>query len=117
MEKKLCGIIIDDDVDLLETMSMFLELKGIEVKGKGYNGCQADKLFKETRPDFVLLDMKMPDYDGAYAIEQIKKEDPNAKIFVTTGFTDHHFQKDEVQHVFKKPYDMKEMLLKIEQTC
>ena len=117
MEKKLSAIIIDDEVDLLETTSMFLELNGIEVKGKGYNGCQADKLFKQTRPDFVLLDMKMPDYDGAYAIEQIKKQDPNAKIFVSTGFTDYSFQKDEVHHIFKKPYNLKEMLLKIKQAC
>ena len=114
MRNKLSGIIIDDDKDLLEVTSMFLELNGIEIKGKGHNGCDADKLYRQTRPDFVLLDMKMPDYDGAYAIERIKEYDPDAKIFVLTGFTDHLFQKDEVKQIFQKPYDVKKLLLEIE---
>lgn len=117
MKNKLSGIIIDDDKDLLETTAMFLELKGIEVKGKGYNGCDADKLYRQTRPDFVLLDMKMPDYDGAYAIEKIKTQDPNAKIFVLTGYTNYPFEKDFVKQVFSKPYDIKKLVVEIEKTC
>lgn len=108
-------IVIDDDEDLVETISTFLELKEIEVKGKGYNGCDADKLYQQTHPDFVLLDMNMPDYDGAYAIQKIKEQDHNAKILVLTGFSDHPFKKDEVRRIFSKPCDTKELILEIKQ--
>ncbi len=114
MGRKPSVIIIDDDKDLLEVTSMFLELKGIEIKGKGHNGCDADDLYRQTHPDFVLLDMKMPDYDGAYAIEKIKAYDPDAKIFVLTGYVNHHFKKYEVKQIFPKPYDLKKLLLEIE---
>ena len=117
MKKHPSIIIIDDDEDLLEVTSMFLELNGIEIKGKGYNGCDADNLYRQTCPDFVLLDMKMPGYDGAYAIMKIKEQDPNAKIFVLTGFTDHPFKKDDVKQIFQKPYDVKKLLLEIKQAC
>ena len=117
MKRNLSGIIIDDDKDLVETTSMYLELRGIKIKGKGHSGCEATKLYKQTRPDFVLLDMKMPDYDGSYAIEKIKEQDPNAKIFVLTGFSDHSFQKEKVKQIFEKPYDIKKLVQEIEQTC
>ncbi|MCH7966484.1 MAG: response regulator [Thaumarchaeota archaeon] len=117
MKNKLSGIIIDDDEDLLEVTSMFLELKGIAVKGTGYNGCDADRLYQQTHPDFVLLDMKMPDYDGAYAIKKIKAYDPNAKIFVLTGYIDYPFEKDKVEQIFPKPYDIKKLVAEIMQAC
>ena len=117
MKNKPNVIIVDDDEDLLETTSTFLELSEIEIKGKGYNGCDAENLYQQTCPDLVLLDMKMPDYDGAYAIKKIKAYDPNAKIFVLTGYVDYPFKKDEVKQIFQKPYDIKKLLLEIKQAC
>ena len=107
---KPSGIIIDDDVDLVEATSMFLETNGIQVKGKGYTGCDADKLYRQVKPDFVLLDMQMPDYDGVYAIAKIKEQDPNAKIFVVTGYSDHKFSANEVVKVFTKPCNFKQLI-------
>jgi len=107
------GIIIDDDIDLVDTTAMFLEINGIHVKGKGYNGCDADKLYQQVKPDFVLLDMKMPNYGGEYAITKIKEQDPNAKIFVITGYTDHEFLVNEVVKVFTKPCNLKQLIKSI----
>ena len=114
---ELSGIIIDDDADIVETISMYLELKDIKIKGKGYNGCDAAKLYEKTRPDFVLLDMKMPKYDGAYAIKKIKETDPSAKIFVLTGYSDYEFGPGEVKKVFSKPYDITKLVMEIRQAC
>jgi len=114
MENKISVIIIDDEKDIVDTMSMYLELNNIDVKGMGYNGYDAYKLFKEKQPDFVILDMKMPDYDGNYAIEKIKKEDPNAKILVTSGFPKDIIKIEQVIRIFTKPLDMDEFVEEIQ---
>lgn len=115
MQSNPSVIIIDDDKDHIESISMFLELKGIEVKGKAYNGCNADKLYQQTCPDVVLLDMNMPDCDGVFALEKIRIQDPNSKIFVLTGHAEHSINKDGVTQIFKKPYDVKQLVLEIQQ--
>ena len=99
-------IVVDDDVDTVKVFSEFLRLKGIDVIGEGYNGKQAFELFQELRPDVVILDMRMPEYDGKYAIDAIKKVDPNAKIIVVTGYSDYRLDKGEVSAIFQKPYDI-----------
>ena len=107
MKQQCTGIIVDDEVDLLELLSEHLEMYGFNVVGSGINGCQAEQLFKEKQPDFVILDLNMPDYDGAYAIKKIKEHYPQAKIFVITGCTEYPFDEDKVEAVFQKPVDLK----------
>lgn len=111
------GIVIDDDSDAVDSISARLELNGICVVGKGYNGEEAYQLYKSTHPQFVILDMNMPEYDGAYAIKKIKDEDPNAKIIVLTGYTDYVFNRNEVTSIMSKPYNMKQILNVIEEIC
>jgi DNA-binding NtrC family response regulator len=114
VENKSSVIIIDDEHDIIESMSMFLELNDIEVKGFGNNGCDAVKLFVEKKPDYVVLDINMPDYDGHYAIEKIKEQDPNAKILISTGFSDKNIKKDDVVRIFTKPFDLEELVQEIQ---
>ena len=66
-------------------MSELLEIYGIEVVGKGYDGLEATNLFSKLRPDAVLLDLMMPKYDGIYALKKIRELDPASKVFIITG--------------------------------
>jgi len=108
------GIVIDDDKDLVEIVSKFLELKGFSIKGKAHNGCAAAQLYQSTKPDFVVLDMKMPDYDGNHAINEIKKINPDAKIFVVTGYSEYKGLEQKVEKVFSKPCNLKHLVNSIE---
>ena len=110
MKSKLSGIIIDDEPDIVETLSMFLELKGIDIVGKGYNGCEAVTLYEKYNPDFVILDMNMPRYDGAHAIKEIRKKIPDAKILVVTGDMESHNMTKDVDAIFSKPCDLNKLL-------
>lgn len=110
------GIIIDDEHDMVETVSDFLKLSGFSIVGTAYNGCDASKLYEQTTPDFVILDMKMPRYDGTYAIKEIKKFNPNAKIFVITGYLEYEHISDQVSAIFNKPCDMNELVKTIHNT-
>lgn len=81
----LTGIVVDDCLDIVELFSKCLEVKGIKILGKGYDGDDAFKLFKVFRPDIVFLDIMMPKYDGFYALEKIREIDPRAKILMVTA--------------------------------
>jgi hypothetical protein len=68
-------IVIDDDEDTVRLFSEFLEENGINVIGNGFDGISAVKLFKETKPDVVLIDLNMPNGTGFYAIKKIQEID------------------------------------------
>ena len=78
-------LVVDDDIDTLEVFAEFLEIKDIEVIGRGHNGKEAVEMYEKHKPDFVLMDVMMPDYDGFYGIEEIRKVDPDAKIIMVTA--------------------------------
>ena len=103
-------IVIDDDKDSVETLSALLQQKGVDVVGIGFDGKDALDLYVQEKPDFVILDMKMPEYDGPYAINKIKEIDPNAKIIAVTAYTDYQFKTGDVLASLKKPYEISELL-------
>ncbi len=103
-------IVIDDDKDSVETLSALLQQKGVDIVGMGFNGKDALDLYVQEKPDFVILDMKMPEYDGPYAINKIKEIDPNAKIIAVTAYTDYQFKTGDVLASLKKPYEISELL-------
>ena len=85
MSKGIRAIIVDDENDIVSVFSEYLSLKGIEVVANAHNGQEAFDLYKKLNPDVILLDVKMPDFDGFYAIEKIYEFDPDAKIIVITA--------------------------------
>ncbi len=109
-------IVVDDDHDAVRTLSTLLEMKGISVEAKGYDGKEAVELFRAHQPDAVLLDMMMPEFDGKYAIKQLKKENKNIKIIVLTAYKhNYEFEKNEVAAVFDKPYKISDVIKVIDQ--
>src|SRR3989304_1134231 len=105
-KERIKAIVIDDDEDSSDSICQALEISGINVIGKGFDGEQAYQLYKTLTPDIVIMDMNMPNYDGAYALEKIKQDYPNAKIVVVTGFTNYTFEKEQADAIFTKPYDL-----------
>ncbi len=104
-------VVVDDDRDSVRTLSTLLEMKGITVEGKGYDGKDAVELYENLRPDAILLDMMMPQYDGKYAIKKIKELDPDARILVLTAYKpSYEFEENEVSAVFDKPYKISKLI-------
>ena len=66
------SVIVIDDEDTVRLFSEFLEENGINVIGNGFDGVSAVKLFKETKPDVVLIDLNMPNGSGFYAIKKFR---------------------------------------------
>ncbi len=71
MSDKKYILIVDDDPDLVETVSMILESKGYEV-GKAYDGIEGEEAIKKRRPDVLVLDVMMPRKNGYQLCKELK---------------------------------------------
>ena len=109
-KERINAIVIDDDEDSCDSICQALEIGGINVIEKGYDGEQAYQLYKTLTPDVLILDMNMPNYDGGYALEKITQDYPDAKIIVVTDYTDYKFEKAKASAIFTKPYDFEAFL-------
>lgn len=85
MDKTLTAIVIDDDKDVLDLFSEYLKIIQVEVVGKGNNGKKAIELYQEKNPDIAFVDLAMPEYDGIFALQNIRKIDPKANVIIITG--------------------------------
>lgn len=104
------AIIVDDEVDSAEVFAEFLKIKNVDVLGLGRNGLEGVELYKKHKPDVVFLDLVMPDYDGFYALEEIKKINPDARIMIITAYyTDlmkKRLDRSGIEDIFQKPYSV-----------
>ncbi len=71
-DKKLI-LVVDDDPDLVEAVSMKLESVNFRV-AKAYDGNQAWEKIKEERPALVILDVMMPNKNGYQVCDELKKD-------------------------------------------
>lgn len=82
-------LIADDIMILRQGLKAVLEQdEGIEVVALAENGKEAFEKCKVYKPDVVLMDMRMPDYDGAYGIRAIKEQCSQIRVLVLTTFDD-----------------------------
>jgi len=52
------------------------------------DGSEALAAYQKHRPDFVLMDLRMPRVDGLIATRQIRDYDPSARIIIVTDYQD-----------------------------
>lgn len=83
-------VIIADDVQILRTglKAVLSQDDGISVVGEAVNGKEAYELSVRLKPDVVLMDMRMPDYDGGCGTRLIKEKLDSVKVLVLTTFDD-----------------------------
>lgn len=85
-------IIVDDDCLVSGALKTILEVNdGITVAAIGKDGKEAVSLYREYRPDVLLMDIRMKEMNGLDASEQILKEFPDAKILLLTTFSDDEY--------------------------
>ena len=81
-------VVLADDQQLVRTgLRMILAAEDdMEVVGEASNGAEAIDVCAETRPDVVLMDVRMPEVDGIEATRTIAAEDDAPRVLVLTTF-------------------------------
>jgi two-component system response regulator YesN len=65
----------------------------IEIVGEAANGREAIKLFKETGPEIIIMDIKMPGMDGLETTRIIKESDSNVEVIFVTAYSRFSYSK------------------------
>jgi len=110
---KLTAVVVDDDRATVQIFIDVLRMMDLEVLASGSNGKDAVRLYKKYSPNIIFIDIMMPEYDGFYALEEIRKFNPQAKVVaVTADLTDEtatKLEKLNISAVIYKPYDRQDI--------
>jgi NarL family two-component system response regulator LiaR len=91
MTETIRVLIVDDHTVVRDGLQALLSVEpGMQVVGSAADGIEAVRLAQELTPDVILLDLVMPRMDGVQAINEIKHNNPSARILVLTSFAENH---------------------------
>ena len=80
-------ILVDDHAMLRKGLRFFLAgFDDLQLVGEASSGKEAIHLCAELEPDVVLMDMVMPDMDGAAATRAIRQQTPAVEVIALTSF-------------------------------
>lgn len=115
-QKKI--LIVDDEVDLVETLRFSLENEGYNVL-VSYNGEDALNQARKENPDLILLDLMLPKLDG-YKVCRLLKFDERYKHIPILMLTAKTQEKDKLlgketgaNEYITKPFEMDELIEKV----
>lgn len=110
-------LVIDDELGICELIQMALKQKGHDVR-YSTTGAGGVKLFTEYSPDLVLLDLTLPDMDGADIARQVKTSEQGKKtpIVVISGriLTRSEIDPALFAGVLEKPFSMSKLISGVE---
>ena len=87
MTEMIRVLVADDHYIVRQGLATLLVPRnGMQVVGEAATGAEAVDLALTLQPDVILMDMIMPELDGAAAIMRIKAQNPAARILVLTSF-------------------------------
>ncbi len=110
-------LIVDDDDVMRETLSDVLNRREFDVYSVG---CGKDTLsmIKKNVIDLILLDMRLPDWDGLELLKKIKEFDTDILVIIMTAYSDIQTAvtaiKSGAYHYINKPFDLEELKVLIE---
>ncbi len=117
-------LIVDDDPDLVEAVTMILESKDYNVI-PAYGGIEGLEKAKAEEPDLIVLDVMMPDKDGYAVCKELKADPKYGKIPIllltavvskipTTSYTQQMGLETEADDYIDKPVEPAELVRRIE---
>ncbi|MFD6857007.1 response regulator [Rhodococcus sp. NPDC060090] len=81
-------VVVDDQTLVRQGIRSLLEIAEIDVIGEADDGRVALDVISSTDPDVVLLDLRMPGYDGIWTLDRLREQDIAVPVLVLTTFDD-----------------------------
>ncbi len=75
---------VDDEPSLTELLGMALRYEGWAAKTAS-SGTEAVKIARDFKPDAIVLDMMLPDFDGLEVMRRIRADEPNVPVIFLTA--------------------------------
>lgn len=111
-------MVVDDSPFASKQIKDIVEDNGYEVIGYAKDGEEAIDLYKELKPDIVILDIIMPGLNGLETAEILKKQDPAVKILMLSSLCDAGTMEEVksigVKHLIPKPLEADVLLASLE---
>ena len=82
-------LVVDDHTMVRRGLATFLKaFDDLELAGEAASGQAALELSAQLQPDVVLMDMVMPDMDGAAVTRLLRSQSPSIRVIALTSFTE-----------------------------
>lgn len=111
-------MVVDDSPFASKQIKDIVEDNGYEVTAYAKDGEEAIELYKELKPDIVILDIIMPGLNGLETAEILKKQDPDVKILMLSSLCDSGTTEEVksigVKHLIPKPLEADVLLASLE---
>ncbi|MCX5822605.1 MAG: response regulator transcription factor [Deltaproteobacteria bacterium] len=79
--------IVDDSKIVCEGLQqMLINIADVEIAGQAHNAKDAITSISESKPDVVILDIRLPDLSGIEVLKKIKKEIPPPIVIMLTNY-------------------------------
>ncbi|MGP6171081.1 response regulator [Microbacterium sp. A204] len=90
-------VVVDDQTLVRQGIRSLLAVAGIDVIGEAEDGRIAVELIQSTEPDVVLLDVRMPRFDGLWTLRRLRELQSTVAVLVLTTFDDDDVILDAIQ--------------------
>jgi DNA-binding NarL/FixJ family response regulator len=93
-------LLVDDQKLFVHSLRIVLESRtdDVEVVGVAYDGREAVEAVERTRPEVVLMDVRMPVMDGVEAARAVHERHPEVRVVMLTTYDDDHYVRDAMRH-------------------
>ena len=108
-------VVVEDEELLRMGLTTFIDWQelGYELVGEAGDGKKGLEVIREARPDVIITDIKMPHMDGIEMTEILKKEMPELRIIIISGYDEFEYAKRALQagvsEYILKPINMNQL--------
>jgi len=82
-------LLVEDEIGIREHLTRFIERHSDFAVAPAKDGKEALAAFIQHKPQYVFLDLGLPDMSGLEILKKIKELDSTVKVYIMTGFDDH----------------------------
>ncbi len=112
MNKQIKILVVDDEPKICHLIEELLKLNGYQVD-VSFSGTDALKMIMECNYHVLIADLKMPGIDGLELIEKAKKQNPEIRTIMITGYATVDTAVQSFRHgvddYIKKPFNIFEL--------
>lgn len=96
-------LIVDDDSIMRRALNVMInKIDGFEVCGEAATGSQAIKVYEETHPDIIFMDILMPGLTGLDVAKIIREKDNDVTIYLLSAYKNFNLAKEAVKLQIKE---------------